>query len=100
MTYPVDDAGNVRVDFVWGHMPAQPNQQRAGRNTGNKVTDGNWTISPAVGSDNLYTGYDYVTRNTGDGWQNEINRDRPGLIEYGSAEYQRYRTRLVQDGHG
>ena len=32
MTYPVDDAGNVRVDFVWGHMPMQPDQQRV--NTG------------------------------------------------------------------
>jgi len=28
MTYPVDDAGNPRVDFVWGNMAMQPDQQR------------------------------------------------------------------------
>jgi hypothetical protein len=28
MTYPVDDAGNPRVDFVWGNMAMQPNDQR------------------------------------------------------------------------
>jgi hypothetical protein len=32
MTYPVDDAGNVKVDFVWGNMPLQPDQDR-GENT-------------------------------------------------------------------
>ena len=30
MTYPTDDAGNTRVDFVWGNMPLQPNDQRQG----------------------------------------------------------------------
>jgi hypothetical protein len=29
MTYPVDDNGNPRVDFAWGNMPMQPDQQRA-----------------------------------------------------------------------
>lgn len=85
MTYPVDDLGNVRVDFVWGHMPAQPDQQREGRSV-TYTTDGNWTVKPEVGSDTLRTGYEYVTRNTGDGWQNEINRERPELITYGSAD--------------
>ena len=28
MTYPVDDRGNPRVDFVWGNMAMQPDQQR------------------------------------------------------------------------
>ena len=28
MTYPVDDKGNPRVDFVWGNMAMQPDQQR------------------------------------------------------------------------
>ena len=28
MTFPVDDNGNVRVDFVWGNMAMQPDQDR------------------------------------------------------------------------
>lgn len=28
MANPVDDAGNVRVDHVWGNMPMQPNDAR------------------------------------------------------------------------
>jgi hypothetical protein len=28
MTYPVDDKGNPRVDFVWGNIPMQPDDQR------------------------------------------------------------------------
>lgn len=28
MTNPVDTNGNVKVDFVWGNMPLQPNDQR------------------------------------------------------------------------
>lgn len=67
MTYPVDDAGNVRVDFVWGHMPIQPDQQREGRNTSNQVTDGDWTVSPEVGSDNLTSSWSTISFGTGDG---------------------------------
>lgn len=32
MTNPVDDLGNVRIDFAWGNMAMQPNDQR-GENT-------------------------------------------------------------------
>jgi hypothetical protein len=32
MTNPVDDLGNVQVDFVWGNLPLQPDDQR-GSNT-------------------------------------------------------------------
>ncbi len=28
MANPVDDAGNVRVDHVWGNLPMQPNDAR------------------------------------------------------------------------
>jgi len=28
MTNPVDDLGNVRVDFAWGNLPLQPDDQR------------------------------------------------------------------------
>lgn len=32
MTNPIDDLGNVQVDFVWGNLPLQPDDQR-GLNT-------------------------------------------------------------------
>lgn len=28
MANPVDDGGNVRVDYVWGNLPMQPNDAR------------------------------------------------------------------------
>jgi len=28
MTYPTDDAGHPQVDFVWGNLPLQPNDER------------------------------------------------------------------------
>ena len=28
MTYPTDDAGHPQVDFVWGNMPMQPDDER------------------------------------------------------------------------
>jgi hypothetical protein len=31
---PLDDAGNVVVDFVWGNFPLQPNDQRPDTSTG------------------------------------------------------------------
>ena len=69
MTYPVDDAGNVRVDFVWGNFPLQPDQQRV--NTGgegeNITTDGNWTVIKETGSSTLAYGWDSLSFPTGDG---------------------------------
>ena len=69
MTYPVDDAGNVRVDFVWGNFPLQPDDQRV--NTGgegeNITTDGNWTVIKETGSSTLAYGWDSLSFPTGDG---------------------------------
>ena len=47
MTYPVDDAGNPRVDFVWGNMAMQPNDQR------DVVTAGPEPLYPANGEGNF-----------------------------------------------
>jgi len=72
MTYPVDDAGNPQVDFVWGHMPLQPNDQRGaydneGNLSTNKPQNKYWTVSKPVGSANLSTGWTEIPFNTGDG---------------------------------
>ena len=59
MTYPVDDAGNPRVDFVWGNMAMQPNDQR--EDAWINIIDSNgdqnrgWTGSWAHKSSNLNT---------------------------------------------
>ena len=47
MTYPVDDRGNPRVDFVWGNMAMQPNDQR------DVVTSGPEPLIPANGEGNF-----------------------------------------------
>jgi hypothetical protein len=47
MANPVDDAGNVRVDHVWGNMPMQPNDAR-----------GEAVLDPALDNHNIvYAGW-------------------------------------------
>jgi hypothetical protein len=53
-----DSAGNIRVDFVWGSRPAQPNDNRAdGTPTPTEVygasQNGQWTTKSAVASARL-----------------------------------------------
>jgi plastocyanin len=67
MTYPVDDLGNPRVDFVWGQFPLQPNDQRDTYDDDNQTTDGIWTNYPTVGSANLSSGWTELSFGTGDG---------------------------------
>lgn len=68
MTYPVDDLGNPRVDFVWGQFPIQPDDQRVGRNIEDAIsTDGIWTNFATVGSDTLASGWTELSFGTGDG---------------------------------
>jgi len=74
MTYPVDDKGNPRVDFVWGHMPIQPDDQRTwtgGMGGADPVVNQNqnnqWSNWPAVGSSTLNSGWTELSFPTGDG---------------------------------
>lgn len=67
MTYPVDDNGNPRVDFVWGNFPLQPNDQRSGFDDEAQYINDGWLVSPAVGSDNLADGWIEKGFPTGDG---------------------------------
>ena len=66
MTYPVDDAGNPRVDFVWGSFPIQPNDQRTSYGV-EATNDGNWTNFAPIDSANLSTGWTELSFGTGDG---------------------------------
>lgn len=61
MTNPVDDLGNVKVDFVWGNMPLQPDDQR-----------GSNTLDPALDNHSIATtGWSnfpgYIPNYAGDG---------------------------------
>jgi hypothetical protein len=69
MTYPVDDEGNVRVDFVWGNFPLQPDDQRerTDQDNDNITTDGNWTVTKERGSSALDSGWTNLSFGTGDG---------------------------------
>jgi hypothetical protein len=53
-----DSAGNLRVDFVWGSRPAQPNDERAdgtptATETYGAAQNGQWTTKSAVASARL-----------------------------------------------
>jgi hypothetical protein len=64
MPYPLDDNGNIRVDFVWGNVPMQPDEQRTDDNADwndnyNQPGDRGWTApSQGATSDTLNTTYD------------------------------------------
>ena len=103
MTYPVDDAGNVRVDFVWGHMPMQPDQQRV--NTGgedeNITTDGNWTVIKETGSSTLTDSWDSLSFPTGDGGNTRTQTFEWGnhdMITEGYSNYPAYEPNYAGDG--
>jgi hypothetical protein len=52
-----DDRGNVQVDFVWGNMPLQPNDDRTdqGSSFGGGSGDHGWTSTYSATSDTLRT---------------------------------------------
>ena len=70
MTYPVDDLGNPRVDFVWGHLPLQPNDQRTSYGqeiVTNQDQNMEWTTTFPIDSATLSTGWTELPFGTGDG---------------------------------
>jgi hypothetical protein len=85
MTYPVDDNGNIRVDFVWGHMPMQPDEQRGDNYDGYEYTaEGGWVTKALVGNEALQTGWETITRRNGD--QSDDGNVRYDIVEYGSHD--------------
>ena len=85
MTYPVDDNGNIRVDFVWGNVPMQPDEQRTDTNADwnnlhNQPEDRGWSSrSYGVTSDSLNTEYtqrlSVGDQSQDDWWQEPDTRD-------------------------
>lgn len=58
-----DDSGNVQVDFVWGNMPLQPNDDRTDTYTsfGGGSGDTGWNSTWTISSDTLQTSpYNYT----------------------------------------
>lgn len=51
-----DDAGNVQVDFVWGNLPLQPNDDRSDQYISiPSYQDTGWTHASKTTSDTLRT---------------------------------------------
>ena len=107
MTYPVDDNGNVRVDFVWGNFPVQPDEQRGDNYDNNDYTlDGGWATKATVGNTELETGWATTTYITGDGYQDQINRPRLEILDFGAhdiattgySNYPSYEPNYAGDG--
>ena len=84
MTYPVDDLGNPRVDFVWGNMAMQPDDQRdtitAGPEVlipGNIEGNRNWDTTYKYPSEALATS---LTVGLSVGDQSEGNTNNPYMV--------------------
>ena len=103
MTYPVDDAGNPRVDFVWGQFPLQPNDQRERTDESgeNITTDGNWTVIKERGSSNLNSGWTTLTFGTGDGGNTReqvFTFDSHDIATTGYSDYPSFLPDYAGDG--
>ena len=92
MTYPVDDAGNVRVDFVWGHMPIQPDQgrERTDGEGSNLEVNGDWLVTKERGSSNLESSWGVLEFGTGDGDNFREQVYTPGYNDIATTGYSNY----------
>lgn len=85
MTYPVDDKGNIRVDFVWGNVPMQPDEQRGNNYDDNEYTvEGGWATKELVGNEPLETGWATIVRRNGD--QSPDGNVRYDIVDYGAHD--------------
>lgn len=85
MAYPVDDNGNIRVDFVWGNMAMQPDEQRGNSYDAAEYTvEGGWATKRLVGNTSLATGWTEVSRRNGD--QSDDGNARYDIVEYGAHD--------------
>ena len=83
-----DDAGNPRVDFVWGNVPMQPNDQRLDSVvTPANVENVGWTQGSLYYSDNLQIGSTQVTRNN---LEVTIPLDSHEIADLGYSNYPAY----------
>ena len=72
---PVDSLGNIQVDFVWGNMPLQPDDQR-GEDTLDPALDNHYIADEGW---NNYPGYTPNTIGDGDPYLNIICPNVVGL---------------------
>ena len=103
MTYPVDDLGNPRVDFVWGQFPLQPNDQRTRTDVdgANITTDTNWTVTKERGSSNLNSGWTNLSFGTGDGGntrEQTFTFDSHEIATTGYSNYPEFLPNYAGDG--
>lgn len=91
MTYPVDDAGNPRVDFVWGNFPLQPDQGRnIGYNNGSYFLNGGWAVKALVGNDELADSWTELGFPTGDGDGVRFQTFEYGIHDIATTGYSNY----------
>jgi hypothetical protein len=104
MTYPVDDLGNPRVDFVWGHLPLQPNDQRTSYGqeiVTNQDQNMEWTTTFPIDSANLSTGWTELSFGTGDGGNTRYQTftwDNHDIATTGYSNYPAFLPDYAGDG--
>jgi len=91
MTYPVDDAGNPRVDFVWGNFPLQPDQGRnISYNNSTYFLDGGWAVKELAGNTELAAGWTELGFPTGDGDSVRFQTFEYGIHDIATTGYSNY----------
>jgi hypothetical protein len=115
MTYPVDDKGNPRVDFVWGNMAMQPDDQRDTVTSGPEMLyepngEGNrgWSGTAIYPSEGLHTTENvYLSlgdQNYDDYWQSPntrsvtIDADSHTIATTGYSNYPAFIPNYAGDG--
>ena len=91
MTYPVDDAGNPRVDFVWGNFPLQPDQGRnIGYSNNSYFLDGGWAVKELAGNNELSDAWTELSFPTGDGDGVRFQTFEWGIHDIATTGYSNY----------
>lgn len=91
-----DDSGNVQVDFVWGNLPLQPNDDRTDQYVGvSNVENVGWTQGYKYTSDTLRTSDYYVELNNLDG---RVPADSHTIATTGYSNFPAYIENYAGDG--
>ena len=95
-----DDSGNVQVDFVWGNMPLQPNDDRSdqGSSFGGGSGDNGWASTYSATSDTLRTADYNNSSSVQDLFNIKVPADSHTIATTGYSNFPGYIPNYAGDG--
>ena len=95
-----DDSGNVQVDFVWGNMPLQPNDDRSdqGSSFGGGSGDNGWASTYLATSDTLRTSDYNNSSSVQDLFNIKVPADSHTIATTGYSNFPGYIPNYAGDG--